>query len=290
MRATWSPFGDNTMATPTTVGTSTGVASGIVMQPDVDWTIAEKISCKIIYTGPYSDCLTAALGGTFVRGASTTIDGVTDMVIDKINLKKRPGGRGVITIDYAKPVSEPSEGAGGYSEEDPKWECDWNQIEKKIEAHPRYTKAENLDGTSAVTGTDTAIDAAGFAFVRGYFEADAEARLAMYNPADGSGTINDFGTPKTMMIELITKKLKGIDSFIIYAPVIRGVSQCNGIPASTNCGLRVAPPAAAAAPAGYEYLQTADRTAPNGPSRKFTRTIEFTGADEVDHDLYPAAP
>jgi len=277
------------MATPTIVGTGTGVASGLVLQPDVDWSIEDKARAVLKYAGPYTDCLAAVLGGTptYTRGQIITIDGITLMILEKISLKKSPGGRGMISLVYGKSLAQPGVGGGGYSEEDPQYECEWNDISKPIEQHPRYTLAKDLTGT-AIAGLNP-ISTSGFKFIREYFKADEDRQLVMYDTETGAGEIDDFGSA-ALMKELIGKKLRGQEEFVLYTPVIREVRDINGLPVASNCGLRKAPPVEAGAPANYVYLQTADRTIPNGTGGKFTRTIEYTGADSIDEDIYPAPP
>jgi len=274
------------MATPKTVGTAAGVASGLVMQPEVDWSLEEKVTAVIKYAGTYADCLAAVLveTPTYKRGQIVTIDGVTLMTLEKITLKKSPGNRGTISLVYSKQLPTDTLLDG---EEPPRFECEWVEISRPIEQHPRYTLNKNLDGTDA--NLYAVIHPSGFAFIRAYFAADAEEQKAMWDPTADTGTIEEFGD-HTGMKELITKKLRGQYDFILYSPVIRAVSAVNGIPAASNCGLRKAPPAEADAPANYQYLQTADRTIPNGTGGRYTRTLEFTGADWIDEDIYPAAP
>lgn len=277
------------MTTPLIVGTATGVASGLAQHPEIEWSVEDNATCTVKWAGPYTGCLSAVMGDspTFVRGAVATIEGVSGMTLSKIAIKKSGGARGLITVTYSKKLSLIGSEAEGYSEEDPTYECEWTEVSKAIELHPRYTQAKDLTG-GAIAGA-VAITTAGFAFVKAFFEADEARRLEMYGPYAGSGGELDTYPEKENIKNLIEKKLRGQDSFVLYSPLIRAVSVINGMPSSSNCGLRVTPPAGAHAPSNYVYLQTADRTAPNGGSRRFTRTIEYTGADVIDADIYPAA-
>jgi hypothetical protein len=273
------------MANPLAVGTGTGVSSGLVQQPDIEWTIEDKIRCAVTLTGPYSAGVAATLGSnpTYYRGQRATLDGITNMTVEKINLKRKAGGRGIVILTYSKPLPEDPD---NYSEEAAKPECEWVELSRPIESHPRYTLNQNLDGTAA--GLYDIIHPAGFAFIKAYFEADLDKQKEMWDPELDTGRIEEFGD-HTGMKELIRKKLRGQESFILYSPVVRLVSVVNGIPAASNCGLRVTPPEAASAPSNYVYLQTADRTLPGGSGGRYTRTIEYTGADSIDEDIYPAA-
>lgn len=282
------------MATPRAIGTANGVTTGLAQQPDVDWNIEDKARATLKFAGAYSVCLAAILGASasYKRGQVITIDGVTGMTLAKIGLKKSPGNRGLITLTYEKPLEQDSASTegGSYSEEAPQYECEWVEISKAIEQHPRYTLAKDLTGAD-IEGLNP-IQTVGFAFIREYFKADEARQREMYDPsapAGSEGEILDFGS-SALMMELIGKKLRGQEEFVLYSPVIREVRVVNGLPVSSNCGLRKTPPAEAGAPANYEYLQTADRTIPNGTGGRFTRTIEYTGADSVDADIYPAPP
>ncbi len=277
------------MADPKTVGTGTGVATGLALQPGIDWTIEDKARCTLTYAGPYTDALAAVLGEepTYKRGQTETISGVTGMALEKIGVKRTPGDRGLLTLTYSKALADTAQGSEGYSEEEPKPECEWVETSRALESHPRYTHAKDLAGND-IQGLNP-ISESGFAFIAEYFKADAERQKDMYDPdapENQQGEIEEFGSAG-LMKELIGKKLRGQNEFVLYSPVFRLVSVINGIPNSSNCGLRVATPAEA--PSDYVYLQTADRTLPGATAGRYTRTIELTGADSVDEDIYPAA-
>jgi hypothetical protein len=276
------------MATPKTVGSGTGIASGLQEMPDgVTWSCTHtRIECVVTYQGTYANCKAAALtGGSLVPGTAGSGD-YSGLVVEKAAPRKTKGARGLLTVTYK------AESTGSGEESAPKYEVEWAQLEKSIETHPRYTEGKTLLGETISEGY-SGLSLAAFAFVRAYFESDEARRKVMYEPLglpdDEVDTSFAFGMVPYIQ-ELIDKKLMGQDSYLLFAPVVRETIDIAGIPTTEGAGTVEAPPGAASAPSGYEYLLTADRRESEGPDGRWRRIREWTGSYVWDADIYPDTP
>lgn len=80
--------------------------------------------------------------------------------------------------------------------------------------------------------------------------------------------------------------LKGVESYLEYAPVVSRVRAYKGRPYVEAPGKRENPPEGGVS--GYEYLKTADRLTQN-EDRTWTRTEQWTGALKWEELLYESA-
>lgn len=99
-------------------------------------------------------------------------------------------------------------------------------------------------------------------------------------------------------LTLAMKIMKGVQCYTIYAPVLTRTTQWNAPPPLENAGCIDTP----ATRSGWsilgnksieidpniEWLKTGCRSHPNGDGT-YTLTEQWTGADEIDPDLYPTA-
>lgn len=143
------------------------------------------------------------------------------------------------------------------------YEIDWQQIQKSIKDHPRYN-----GGAYTLTDTDWEhIDAA----LAGQKQTSAGASVDVSSPA---GRANAY-----------TKMRKGIDSYVVFAPVARKTTRNILIfSAGSNLGSYSATAPFAGCPSGYKWLKTSDRARKEGPF--WERTEEWLGADNWDPQLY----
>ncbi len=81
---------------------------------------------------------------------------------------------------------------------------------------------------------------------------------------------------------LVDRLKRGQDTYVVYAPVARRTTKFSTKAGNTRCGFLSNPPGDAAV-AGYLYLKTADRSTRD---RNWTRSEEWTGADEIDTEIY----
>ena len=77
---------------------------------------------------------------------------------------------------------------------------------------------------------------------------------------------------------------KGVESYLLFAPVITLTGTYDGRPDSGVPGYIATPPVSVD---GFEYLKTADRVRQN-QDRTWERVQQWTGADEWDTDIYTA--
>lgn len=189
--------------------------------------------------------------------------------IDTVALDKAPGGRGILTLTA---TPSPAEGidSAGLTTSSPVVEVEWVEIQKKLETHPRY----NDGGAKALTDQD-----------RNDIEMWRDGRDAVLRTAfkykaedESTKTLSDNAQ------DFAAKILRGTDSYVIYVPLVRVTTKSRGRPPTAKCGIRSRPSEGAVN--GYLYLRTADRRTRQEGS--WTRVQEWTGADLIDADLYPA--
>jgi hypothetical protein len=199
------------------------------------------------YNGQYS-LLAAA---TPSRGA-LTVDGM----VDEVNLKRAPGGRGILVVKYG-PFS-----FAGLDAPFGLLEVEWLEVQKKLEQHPRYQSG----GASALSNAD--LDA---------IEEWRSTTSAVERTAK-------FDALSTNAQDFAAKVTRGQDSWVIYAPVARQTLRFSSEPFASRCGVIQSPPPGIAI-FGYQYLKTADRI--SGQGTHWEQTREWTGADFWDSEIYP---
>ena len=130
-------------------------------------------------------------------------------------------------------------------------EVDWSQIAKPLATHPKYRNLseDDLKKIEAV--------------VAGKAE-----------PSEVTGELAQ---------NLLAKRLKGVESYLVFAPVVRKISKSRQSPAVGSCGKISTPPLGVT---GFVFLKTADRSSKSNYSSTWERTEEWTGADSWDTDLY----
>lgn len=148
------------------------------------------------------------------------------------------------------------------------YSVDWMRIEKPIE-------------TAAFLGDDEAQAAA--AIVLDLWRNTEPTLRAQYKYVDTGGAEQTLIDKPLLAAKKI---LRGVESYLEFAPVVMRIRAYRGRPTTGGCGLIEDPPEYAIT--GYQYLKTADRL--NDPGEgPIIRTEEWTGAIEWDTDLYAAA-
>jgi len=218
---------------------------------------------KIIRTlrGPYGDLIAAE------PDPGETMTGYTGYVVESV--ETFPDGAGVdgpghtrivLTIEtppvLTSTVAEVIE------------EIEAGGLEKKLESHPIYQPG----GSKELEPSD--LDA----IAEWRAAPTAAARAAIY------GAMTDNAKHFTAKLQ------RGVESYIVAAPVTRITTRSYNKPTVGGIGVRLAAKPFDAAPNGYVWLKTADRAQRQGPAGKWERVQECTGADVWDTDLYPAAP
>lgn len=168
---------------------------------------------------------------------------------------------------------------------DPTYEIEFGEIEKAIESHPRCGKLKTgrpkyKDGVvNAAEGKQRTWE--------DWQSLDADDYDAVGAPAAPYAAL-----AKWTLAEYKSLKEKGVESYVFAAPLIRRTSIHLGRPTDIGdaVGKRQDPPAAAnfARIAGYAWLAGPDRCTKS--KRTYTRTSEWTGAEEWSSLIYLAAP
>lgn len=155
----------------------------------------------------------------------------------------------------------------------PFYEIDQVQIEKSLKQHPAFASFVAADW-QAVNAWDNEMDMALKAAYQ-YYLRDKEN-----SPVGSVQTLT--GTTTTGQKAYAALRLRGVESFLDFAPVVRRTTKYRGnsAPSSADAGQKTSAPSYA--PAGYEWLKTADRVSKQGvKSIEWIRQEEWTGARKV---------
>jgi hypothetical protein len=259
---------------------------------------ATRFSVTRIYEGPY-----AVLSGNQPTQGQAFSDMPAACLVVDLSLEKLPGGKGRLTVTAE--TSGPSQ-ATPFA---PLYEIEWVEVDKKLEDAPIYSDGSDPlvhggdIGAFALTISDRAAvqqweDEADFKLKAQYMfkvQTDTDSNpLDGYTKSDDSPrTINgvqyDVYTLSTNAQNLAKKKLRGQDSYRVWAPVVRETIQAPSLPSTNPCGIIENPPDAADPPEGYVWQRSADRGTKTGRYGKWTEQREWQGADAIDTDLYTQA-
>lgn len=155
----------------------------------------------------------------------------------------------------------------------PFFEIDQVQNEKTLRQHPDFITFTAADW-KAVLAWDAETDTVARADFK-YYVRDAAGEAV-------GASVALTGTSSTGQKAYATLRLLGVESFLDFAPVVRRTSRYNGNnpPSSADTGQKVTAPSYA--PAGYEWLKTADRVSKAGLNAGFwIRQEEWIGARKI---------
>ncbi len=245
-------------------------------QPGSPKTSADSGAEKTVrsYRGPY-----AALKD-FKPEIGETMEDLEDDDLKVVSSELEPDGAGLdgpgtLVITLSKALDEVIE------------EIEIGGLEKPVESHPFYALIADsiwaryyrwdqepnpvLRGDLKYTYTVT------------YDSYDEETGLASGGRVDKEYQGQLVG----LIAGLASKKLRGTTHYIVPAPILRRSTYSNTKPTLGGMGKRVAEAPFENAPAGYQWLKTADRLIYRSNLNRWERTEEWTGADLWDPDLYP---
>lgn len=174
-------------------------------------------------------------------------------------LRHGRGGVGVLAIDLVRATPDPSAPLSDARE------INWQRIEKPLLAHSRYS----------------AVSPESIELWRN--EPDVDLRRDFKYQTD-AGVVQLEGD----LLAVAQKILRGVESYIVFTPVVSRRREYATEVATGGCGRRETPTGFSSLPAGYEWLKTSDALVEQA-NRNWIRHEEWTGADEWDHDLYEAA-
>lgn len=187
------------------------------------------------------------------------VDDYFGMGVDSAELAPRQGGLAKLTIRLV-----PSS-AFATAEEPLREtiEIEMAQIEKPLLTHSKLA----ADGMAAHLAL--------------WRDGDSEERRAANKYLDATNTEKTLTAGEIVWADKIRK---GVESYLLFAPVITLTGTYDGRPDSGVPGYIATPPVSVD---GFEYLKTADRVRQN-QDRTWERVQQWTGADEWDTDIYTA--
>lgn len=246
------------MPTPTWKG-----SAAVHLQPDYPRfrRDARGATLTLVFGGPYSALQTYGpdIGDQITLGAFGYEPSGEIVYAESVECKPLGSGEdgpGQLTVVY---TNVPTAGAllvGNTTT----IEVDYVPTEKPLITHPRYATG----GTKALT------------------DADRRAiELWRAEPSDGN-----YEAASANAKDFIDKLRKGIESYLVGAPLARKTTRGTSAPTVSSVGTRSATAPVSGAPSGYEWLKTADRAIRQAPAMGWERVEEWTGAREVDADLY----
>lgn len=238
--------------------------------PDWDFQ-ASKISCTRDFSGPYAE----ALSNRPAYGQFMTDLNDEQLLVINVKVKRQPGGKGRLIVILEKEVKALD--ASQDSKIPPRYEIEWQQIERRIQAHPIY----DVGGARELSSGDR------IALQLWETESDYELR------ADFKFT-SSSGSPMSLTLNAqnaAQKLLKGTDSFIEFVPVLRRTTLLRGLHTAAPCGIRLLAAQLPAdvlpfAPTGYQWMKNADRGTQSGKFGQHERIEEWIGSKKIDEDLY----
>ena len=219
-----------------------------------------------IFRGPYD-----SLMGNKPSRLDATKDIPVGFLVDTVDVRKAPGGLGVMTLTFTPaPIQD-------YTfAENLVLELEWLQVEKKLETHPIFRPAGENPGVTNC-GEYVLAETRGGDGMNDYDKIEAwksastgEARKTAYEALSSNAQT------------FVDKLAKGEDSYLAYIPVCRRTTKSATPPTHGECGLIEDPPGEIKV-ADYTYVKTADR---GTRDRTWTRCEEWTGFRSVDSEIY----
>lgn len=152
-------------------------------------------------------------------------------------------------------------------------EIDYVQIEKSIKQHPDFISFSSADW-AAVNAWDAEIDH--------NLKSNYQYQMRDVDNKPTGTTLTLAGTTSAGQKAYAFLRLRGVESFLDFSPVVRKSSKYYGssAPASSDAGQKTTAPTYA--PSGYQWLKTADRISKQGTrGNEWLRQEEWTGARVV---------
>jgi len=219
---------------------------------------AERNSLELVYTGNYAELAAAMPAKGTTQDAGNGIPQGYEVEHSKLRpLRGLRGELRIVLVESEESAAEKPEGAITSI-----IEIDMAQLEKPLLSKP---------------GISDAVPAQ----IELWRDSPANLRLAMKYEQDGD--IYDLAGDSLIFAKLI---LKGVESYLVFAPVVSRTSTYKNRPTPANYGKIETPPVTVEG--SWEYLKTADRIVQQADG-SYARTEQWTGADEWDRALYEEA-
>jgi len=217
--------------------------------PHYHFTAAES-SITRVFMGRFRDLLKSR---PKVGSAMSGLD--SKYHVADVDIVPAGGGKGTMTIRLDAGPADKDE----TQVSDPVYEIEWQEIEKPIEKHPRYKDVPE------------------------HYMAMVQAYFATSDPAERAGIEAAINSVRAR--ELITKRLRGTESYVIYIPVARKTTDRTTHLLTNACGAVGDP--GFSVPTGYSWMKSASRCSRTGRLGKWKHSEEWTGLKDLDADLYP---
>jgi len=216
-------------------------------------------SVVLMYSGPYAACV-AAMPGRFSAAGGLS----SSLFADTIEVKKLPGGKGLLTITF-NPSPSPSPDSNTSIHE-----IEWAEVQRPLAQHKRFQP-----------GGDNPLDDGDWTDIDGWKAEQTQSlrKDFKYKPAEGATITLGDGA-----IEFCQKLLRGQESYNEYTPIARLTTTSLEKPTTGTCGIINNSPPVEGIPDSYKWLKTADRACKR--SRTWERVQEWTGTWWWDTDIY----
>jgi hypothetical protein len=145
-------------------------------------------------------------------------------------------------------------------------ELEWMELQKKIETHPRYAQAVGISSAGPKELTDEDVQA-----------------IDLWKNSSGADRAKNFNALSVNAKDLASKILRGVESYVVFYPVVRRTTPIGKAPSSASPGKIENPPPEIRI-SGYQFLKTADRFIRKGTH--WSEVEEWTGAEFIDPDFY----
>ena len=214
---------------------------------------AEQDSTEIVKQGLYADLAAVQ--------PAKGVELVTGFVVEHSTLTREKGGWGKLVIALReKDVS--TTGGKPIGAIESTIEVDMSQLERPILARTEYS---------------------GYAPMIELWRASPATLRSQYKYNDANGNEQ---TLTGEALKVATLELKGIETWLDFAPVVTRMSTYKTRPDPEDIGKIASPPVSV--PGTWQYLKTADRIVQQA-DKKYCRTEQWTGAKEWSTDLYETA-
>jgi hypothetical protein len=204
--------------------------------------------------------------------------------VSRTSLKNKPGGQGVLTVTYSKPAQPGGDGMDTGLLKDVIW-ISWERVSRPLRQHPKF--ATTGDGTTwaQVDAWEKEEDAT--------LRAAYKYRVPTRDAETGKWLHDEDGYPLYTTMDVsasmhlyCSKRLKGIETYDDYRPVVRRVRVYSFEPTTGGCGQITTLPIPISGLSDYTFLKAGDETTDQGQKGKWTRTEVWEGSVSIDEDLY----
>lgn len=180
-------------------------------------------------------------------------------VVRKVTLTPGRGGlaEGVVVLGPSDNTGTAEDGALEVT-----WEIEMAQLERPLLSHPLFKDVADI--------------------VQKWEASPAKFKNAnQYEDTDGNG----INVTDPAAILAISKIRRGIESYLTFTPVVARIALYSSRPSGVGAGMsRVGKPDVRAS-GSWSYIKTGDKCVQSSDG-SWTRTEQWTGADEWDSDLY----